>query len=172
MRAVTIVVAVLLLVVAIGCSQIRVRSDYDEDIDFSKYQTFRMAEWKGDDLAARPNPLLKRRVNRALEAELNAKGYTQREQGKPDFIVAFHTGIKKRVAITEDYYPYRWRRGFGKRVSVHTYKEGSLVVDVIDADSKTIVWRGWATGVINRPDQAEEQIRESVTKVLAQFPPE
>jgi hypothetical protein len=53
-------------------------------------------------------------------------------------------------------------------------REGALVLLVSDAAEDRIVWRGWATDVIQdpEPEQIVKKIDEAVTKILARFPPQ
>ena len=54
------------------------------------------------------------------------------------------------------------------------YEQGTLVVDIVDARSNRVVWRGWAQdsveGVIDNQDRMERQFDEAVTRMLKQFP--
>jgi hypothetical protein len=122
---------------------------------------------------AAKNPLMTKRIRRAVESELSAKGYQLIEDGKSDFLVAFHTGVKNKVDVTTYGYRYgRWGRYSGSVVEVDRYKEGTLIVDIIDSNEKELVWRGWATGAVQNPDKAQETISNAVTKLLAKFPPQ
>ena len=154
-----------------GCASIQVRSDYDDTTDFGKYQTFRMLDRKGPRQAAPGMNRLNRLVAEDLKRELEARGLRAIAQGPPDLLVGFHTDVKNRISVTEEWYPYRWR-GPRRSVSVDSYKEGTLVVDLIDRAAEAVVWRGWATGAFRSPEEAEAKVHKAVVKVLEQFPPE
>jgi hypothetical protein len=47
---------------------------------------------------------------------------------------------------------------------------GTLIIDIVDAEKKSLVWRGTAVGVVE-PGRTMEQINETVKKMLANFPP-
>ena len=116
----------------------------------------------------------RKRIREAAAAELGARGFAFNETA-PDFRVAMHGGTKTRVRVTDSGYRYGpgpWWGGHG--VDVYQYEEGTLILDVVDAKSNELIWRGTATGVVNpdaTPEQKEKQIREAVTKMLANFPP-
>jgi hypothetical protein len=54
------------------------------------------------------------------------------------------------------------------------YEAGTLVLDVVDARTNRVIWRGWAQhGVedaLDNPDKMARQIHEGVTRMLAAFP--
>jgi hypothetical protein len=51
------------------------------------------------------------------------------------------------------------------------YKEGTLVIDVVDSKTKKLVWTGTANAEINKkPKDPDEAIHAVVAKVMAAFP--
>ena len=55
---------------------------------------------------------------------------------------------------------------------IQTVSEGTLIVDIIDADSNELIWRGTATGTVERgSDKASEKIHGAVYKIMTKFPP-
>lgn len=54
------------------------------------------------------------------------------------------------------------------------YEQGTLVIDIVDAKTKKVVWRGWSqdtmTGVIDNQDRLQKQVDEGVTKMMLQLP--
>ncbi len=57
---------------------------------------------------------------------------------------------------------------------VTEYDEGTLILDVIDGESRELAWRGVAQAKISRnssPDQRGRKINEAVSKIFANFPP-
>jgi hypothetical protein len=48
---------------------------------------------------------------------------------------------------------------------------GTLVIDIIDPGSKTVIWRGWGRADVNRtPAQTEQLIQTIVAAILGNFP--
>ena len=70
-----------------SCSSVRVATDYDKEIDFNSYKTF--AFFKSGIDKVEISDLDKRRILRAIEAELLAKGFTKSED--PDLLVSIFT---------------------------------------------------------------------------------
>ena len=121
------------------------------------------------------NSLLDKRIKESVNSQLAAKGYTQ-EATNPDFLTLYHTGAEDKVNVTDYGYGYGRYGGWygGGGVDVYQYKEGTLILDVIDAKSKQLVRRGFAQGTID-PDapteKREKRLNEAVSRMLANFPP-
>lgn len=161
-----VVVAITLTSAAGGARAQSVQTDYDRAFDFSKLKSFAFARQErgpGDPLAA--NPLNDRRIRTALDSQLVGHGYSRDSSG-PDFLVAYHAATRARTSLEGwGYGPGRWRGG---RVDVNQYTEGTLIVDMVDAASKQLVWRGTATGTIQLKD-VDKKIREAVKKLTEKF---
>lgn len=176
-KILTTVTMVLLLVVATSCSSVKVAADYDKNADFNQYKTF--AFFKTGIDKAEISDLDKRRILRAIESELMAKGYTKSEN--PDLLVSIFTKSRDKVNVYNNAYgygpygygwgwsPYYWNSGYS---SVSTSTEGTLYVDLIDANKKELVWQGMGVGYLaDRMDKKEERIKEFVAKIMEKYPP-
>jgi len=159
-----------------ACSTLSTGADYDPSTDFSRYKTWDLKE----DRRSIDNPLLARRIETAVTAELAKKGMT-RNTSNPDFWVAVHGRLSKQTQInTYDSgwgYGYGWRYGGGGGMSTTTVTEvpvGTLIVDIVDAGKKELVWRGTASDTLNpeaSPEKKEQNLQEAMAKLLANFPP-
>ncbi len=173
MKTLSLLICLILTTVLVGCSPISVKTDYDREVDFKKYQTFKWMPHseKGGRSAVRENSLLDKRIKRAVDRELKAKGYDVIESGPPDVLLAYHVAVRERVDVSTVGYGY-WRGRFhGRTAYIERYKEGTLVIDFVDPQLKQLVWRGAATGVIGSMEESEERINESVTKIFEKYPP-
>lgn len=166
MKAVRVTLLSLLAIGFTSCSSVVVKSDFDESANFAQYKTFDFIAHRGG------NPLNNKRIEAALEQELVAKGMQKQTAGKPDLLLAYHTNVKDKIDV--DTYGYRYGR-YGRRVGTYTtvqrYKQGTLVVDLVDAEAKELVWRGWAQGEVN-DSVSKEKINDTVAKILAKYPPQ
>lgn len=166
----------LLALAAAACSSVRVTTDHDPTVDFSRLRTFAWMERP----AGVPDPfggntLVENRVVSAIERELTARGM-QPTQGPADFLVAVHTAARDRLDVTTwPSWGYGWRGrrfwGYGERVSVSQWTEGMLIVDFVDPASKDLLWRGVAHRALDSDSGSEESVGETVAKLLAEFPP-
>lgn len=157
-----------------GCATMSVTTDYDQDVDFSEYKTFNWVKQKPKIPPRRriDAALLDKRIRDAVEAELAFKGFRRVTGGIPDFLVAYHLGAENKVDVSAFGYRYgpggRW---VGRQVEVHRYKEGSLILDIVDFDTRQLIWRGTAVGAIYSPADLERKLLEAVGKALDEFPP-
>jgi hypothetical protein len=176
MRTRSIAVVLGLLAMTTGCSTIEVHSDWDREVEFSRYGTYRWAptpKAAAEDRTVRlslvgDRPLFDRRVRRAVDEELAARGLALREEGAADLLLVYHASARKRIDVYD--YPYRRRWGWG--VDAHETREGTLILEMIDRSRNEMVWQGWGVGALGDPESSEERIREIVAKILERYPPE
>ncbi|WP_336066997.1 DUF4136 domain-containing protein [Mesoflavibacter sp. CH_XMU1404-2] len=166
----------LIAMVITSCSSVRVAADYDRQVDFNQYKTF--AFFKSGIDKAEISDLDKKRILRAIEAELLAKGYTKSEN--PDMLVSIFTKSNQRVDVYNNSWGYGawgwgapgWGWGWNMQPNVSTRTQGVLFVDLIDAKKKELVWQGQGTGYLStNMDKKEERIKEFVAKIMEKYPP-
>jgi len=171
----TLPVLLLVLVVA-SCSSVRVQSDYDKNANFNDYKTF--AFYKNGIDKAEISDIDKRRILRAIESEMLAKGFTKSET--PDLLVSIFTKSRQEVNVYNNggygMYGYGWGWSpYYNRNTVSTSTQGSLYIDLIDASKKELIWQGKGSGYLSSSsdvDQKEARINEFVAEILAKYPPE
>ncbi len=174
----TLSVLVLLILVS-SCSSVRVAADYDKNAKFGEYKTF--AFFKTGIDKAEISDLDKRRILRAIEAELLAKGFTKSEN--PDLLVSLFTKSQQRVNVYNNAWGYGgwgwggfgpgWGWGWNNQPTVSTRTQGVLYVDLIDANKKELVWQGMGTGYLSQNMEKKEiRIKEFVSKIMEKYPPE
>jgi hypothetical protein len=169
----TLPLLVILLVVT-SCSSVRVATDYDRNVNFNNYKTF--AFFKTGIDKAEISDLDKRRILRAIESELLAKGFTKSEN--PDLLVSLFTKSREKINVYNNGFgPYGYGWGWNPWYwnnynTVSRSTEGVLYIDLIDASKKELVWQGMGTGYLtSNMEQKEERIKEFVTKIMEKYPP-
>ena len=176
MKKILKILPVLLLsFVVTSCVSVRVATDYDKNANFNDYKTF--AFFKPGIDKAEINDLDKRRILRAIEAELLAKGFTKSES--PDLLISIFTKSNQRVDIYNNYWGYgAWGWGGGpwgwgwNQPMASTSTEGILFIDIINAEKKELIWQGQGTGYLSKNmEKKEERINEFVKKILERYPP-
>ena len=158
-----------------SCGSLRVSSDYDQKADFSNYGSY--AFFKPGIDKVEISDLDKRRILHALEDALGSKGFQASDT--PDLLVSFQTQAKENVNVHHNYPYYGWGWGwwhpFGAYSHPHvsTQTQGILYIDLIDAQTKHLVWQGKGVGVLRDGSVAEREarIREFVQEILNQYPP-
>lgn len=151
----------------------QVKTDFDHQANFSQYKTYSWQKIKP------ANSLWDARIKSAVDAQLTARGWTQVDSGGDVAIVAIATSHTERTLQT--FYDgmgggWRWR-GFGGMGEATTteqdYKEGTLVVDLYDAKTKQLIWRGSSEDTVsNNADKNEKNLKKGVAKMFKKFPPQ
>jgi hypothetical protein len=167
MKRSALLLALAFFALLTGCSTVQVETDYDRSVDFTQYKTYRwIPHVKGtEDNPLMNDQLIRSHVVNSVNAYMAQKGYVKIEDGTPDFLLAYFFTARNRVDVTHHYGYYY------PSTSVHKYKEGTLILDVVDASEKQLIWRGWATDVLQDRNQIASQIDYTVGKLLKKFPP-
>jgi hypothetical protein len=171
-----------------GCTGIPVETDYDPDYKLSLTSSYAWME--APKSAVRDpivdNDLLARRVQRAVDGELAAQGLKLvGADQNPELLVTYHAGATEKIDIdtTDSFYGYYgyypcwhcWGPGlYGRDVWVRYYTEGTLVIDIVDAKTRKLVWRGTADRRIPKfksPLERDVFMRDSVAAIFRHFPP-
>jgi len=151
----------------------QVKTDYDRNTDFSQYKTYSWEKVQTQDA------LWVDRIKEAVNAALTAKGWTPVESGGDVAIVAIETTQTQRTLNT--FYEgfgggWRWRGmgGFGDATTtVENYKVGTLVVDLFDAKTKNLIWRGSSSDTLSdKSDKNIKALGKGVQKMFDHFPPD
>ena len=181
MQLIQRVLGLLLLVAMTGCSTLEITSDADPSANFSKYKTFAW-EPKPQQVTGNPrldSPLLDKRVKTAVEQQLKAKGYSMASD-KPDFYIAYHVALDEKVSVSSmnNYYGYApgwgWNYAYAGGVDVYQYEQGSLMLDIVDAGTHQLVWRGSAQAEVDqyaKEEKKDKLLNDAVGGMLAKFPP-
>ncbi|MEJ2183601.1 MAG: DUF4136 domain-containing protein [Nitrospirota bacterium] len=177
-----------------GCAGMDYSYRYDPGVNYGQLKTysFMPISEKGKE----DTILLMKGMRFAVNQDLEARGY-RRVTENPDFLVALHAVTEQRVDVQQYGYAYSpgfyehpaflHRRPFWGRpepfaysgpgyyeyrsgVDVYKYRVATLVVDIVRADQKELVWRGTAHGELGE-DATQKDIRKIVDKILRGFPP-
>lgn len=167
---------VLLLFFFASCSSVRVYSDYDKNVDFNQYKTYAYLKSGVDKVEI--SDLDKRRILKAIDEQMLAKGFTKSET--PDLFVNIFTKEREQVDVNQFNagWGYGWGFGWnpffygGNTTSVNRYTEGTLFIDLIDAKKKELIWQGEGEGTLTKNvDKKDAVVKEFVYKILSQYPP-
>jgi hypothetical protein len=162
-------IAMFFVLTAASLAQ-QVKTDYDHNASFDQYKTYSWEKVQTRD------PLLVDRIKEAVNGALAAKGWTQVDSGGDVSIVAIEITQNRQTLNTfYDGFGGGWRfGGFGDATTTtETYKVGDLVVDLFDAKTKNLIWRGSSSDTLsNNPDKNTKNLDKGVKKMFAHFPPE
>ncbi len=149
---------------------LKVFTDYDMSATFTNFKTFGL--YNSDSSLTALSPLNKDRLLNAVITDADLRVNT---------IAIFRDRVS--VSSNTNYYgyggvyrPYMWGTGMGVSANtsydVQHYKDGSLIIDIVDASAKKLVWQGTGNREIDKPlSKPDEQIPAAIAKILAGFPP-
>ena len=180
--AIQLLLAVMVLAVSASAEKIRVH--YDKAIDFTKFKTYGWAP-----VGAVAHPMLALDIVGAVEDELNARGL-KKVPADPDLLVQIYGAVDTEVSMTSNNPIYNatggippfdpsmtspgnslyWDGYYGNStVLVHP---GQLIIDLIDAKAKKLVWRGMGSEAIspNNPDKLMDEANSTVSKLFKEYP--
>jgi hypothetical protein len=153
----------LALCAAAGAADIKV--DHDWQTDFTRYGTWR---WRKGTPA--PDPVADKRLREAIESSLAARGLTRVESGA-DLDVVYHVAAEHKIGVENLGYKQPFFEGRATRIRYLSV--GTLVLDMIDASSGKVVWRGEAhDATTTAVSDIERMIDEGIAQLLEDFPPE
>jgi len=170
--------AALVMVPAVAMAQ-KTTYDFDKDAKFDTYKTYALK-------AGTPvgQQLIDDRIVSAIDAAMTSKGFTKSEN--PDVYVIYHVAFDKQKDIStysSGYgggygpYGYGWGGGWGggtTSTQVRDILVGTLVIDMADAKTKQMAWRGMGVKEVDttaKPEKRDKSINNAVTKIFKNYPP-
>ncbi len=184
--------AVLVLGLA-SCTSVKTSTNYDPNSvqALDSYRTYAWLPMKEGADTRIYNPIIQSRVRLAVDRELAERGFRLVDENQnPDFKLGWHGAIDKRVEVDviNNFYGYQWDPWFdpffgpvayggagAPTATVREYREGTLILDVVDARSNNLVWRGTAEATLADnmiAKKSQKLIDNAVEKILKDFPPE
>jgi hypothetical protein len=173
------------LILAAGCAGQQVTTDYSPATSFSQYKTFALV--MPPDTGAQQ--LLDQRVRNAVQAQLTTKGLTLADRQSADLYVGYGMVDRTHRQVYTYNDGWGWGGGWGWRYwrwgvawpmtvqrRVETYTDGTVVVNLVDAKTKQVVWEGEVPDVVNlpvdNPVRATKEVDAAVTKLFTKYPPQ
>lgn len=168
-----------------------------QGVNFSRFKTYDWAKTEvkstGDANPIYKSSLADEMIQNAIGQELSKRGIRRvTGNARPDFYVTYHLYVENAERTVSNppapgyAYPYAvsYRGGFLPinygywyspayfNTGYHTeqYKEGTMIVDIIDARSNDLVWRGSVADPVNDPASFGKQFSESARDILEKFP--
>lgn len=166
-----------IVVSVVSCKPtLNVTSDYDRSATFSSYKTFSLYYLFTNRNVTQLN---EERIWNSIREEMLKKGYRE-DNNNPDVFVNAVSVVnnKKYLSATSGgngygavYRPYGGFASGSGTIQPVNYKEGSLMIDVIDRKTYKLVWEGSGSAEFEKqPKDPEKVIKNAVNKILASFP--
>lgn len=181
-RSTSCLLVMMALVLLAACaSGPTIRTEANPSVSLSSYRSFAFFSPLATDNAGYETTLTTR-LKDATRRNLEAKGYVYAE-ADPDLLVNFFVNIEARQEVRTyntapvgyGYYGYRF--GYygawgGTEIQTVNYKEGTLTIDLVDAERKLLAWQGQAEGRVPRNAGKDPGARVDavVTEILAGLP--
>jgi hypothetical protein len=173
------------LMLCSGCTYVHVSADWDPSANLTAFQTYAWmpGPQKETGNVRLDNPLLDKRIRKAVNQRLQFQGYSEATDSSPDFLLGYHLSLDRKLTATtiNDYYGYGYGRhghwgigGVGSRTYIKEYDVGVIIIDLVDSTDNELVWRGSGETRVtdsSNPAEADRKIALVVAKILEQFPP-
>ena len=183
----TIAAALLIATLMTGCASTqKIRSDFDRDADFSRFQTYNFYTDAGPE-STNYQSLFSQYMVSAISKEMDARGYEKSDD--PDLLVNFNAILRDKTKVTTrpapvsygGYYGYRrsyydpwsgYSHSYATETHVSEYTEGTLNIDLVDAKNKKMVWEAVAVGRVREEtlQNLEQAVMEAVPRFFETYP--
>ncbi|MFT4533482.1 MAG: hypothetical protein ACJA1A_003192 [Saprospiraceae bacterium] len=148
-----------------SCSSTQYLTDSLGSVDASQFASYTLEDNCGDDI----NPIMQIRIKNAIQKTLRVRNLTNNENANLLVKYFVKNTNKKYVQECRDDY-LRWEGGRKCIDRVISYEEGSIVVDMIDTRTNTIIWHGAAYGPSwDRLSDPDKHINGTVSNLLDRF---
>lgn len=170
--------------------EIRVQST--PDLDLSRYATYNFVTHPGTD-RGNYRSITTRYLEEAVDRQMSARGFQKTRN--PQLLIDFHTQLRNRLQGTMGPGPgpgWGWGAGWGwgwggwgpgwwgpgpwgwgtYGGDIEAYTEGTLTIDVIDANTKDAIWSGSAVSRVTRAayEHPQAAVDQTVDYIFAKFP--
>jgi hypothetical protein len=156
-----------------ACATTNVRSLVERGIDVQQYRTYSwgsLPEQATGDPRLDNNQFFQDRIEAAVEHNLNARGFEKAPAGESDLLIRYYASVEQQVNANGVDQPYT----SCESCQPYVFDAGTIVVDLVDARTRRLVWRGWAEdsidGVVDNQAWMEKRVDESVARILKQLP--
>jgi hypothetical protein len=174
-------IAIVLFLLS-ACTNVQVSQDYDPLSDRLQYGAWQWRE------AVQPtvgdiridNPLLDRRIRTAVGNHLESRGVARASE-RPEIYLSYRLDVERKIESDATHttvgfgrYYHPWYGGIGTETSIRQYDESRLTIDIHQADTGQLLWRGVGTyrfRTYKTPQDAAVAMQTIVDKILFQFPP-
>ena len=174
-----IAMAIFSVVTLTGCAaHVTVSSHVERGLDLSRYRTF---DWgpadalPAGDARLDKNPFFEDRVLGAIEKGLAARGFALATAEAPDLLIHYHANISRRIHVNHADSAYGYCSQADCPPQIVEYEAATLVLDIVDARTKTLIWRGWAQNnvdeMLNNPGRMAKTVEDAVARMLLRLPP-
>ncbi len=161
-----------------ACSSTTVDVRVTPGLDMAAYQVYSWLplarEGTGDPRF--DDELVHSQIVSAVESELGTRGYVVSQGAEPDFLVAYHLAVEHRIHTSTMYEDHGYRPGWSweqPMSQITSYDEGTLILDLLEARTRKIVWRASLQARVDSdasPEKRARRIVKAVAKLMQSLP--
>jgi hypothetical protein len=160
----------------------KMATDFNPNLDFSKYKTFAYIGGVESLVRLQLNPeLLGDRIHRSVTRELTAKGLREvQPEENPDLVVRYSVQTESDATVTGtlnwgtygSYYYGYWTVMY-TTMNTPVTRQGLLGIELIDAKARDLAWRLFVSEKIvhNDFDKIWKEADKNIVKGFKQYPP-
>ena len=157
-------------------TSMEVFSDSDKALNISNYHTYNWPQLKAiESKGMNPlyyNELNDKRIRDAVNKEMAARNFSM-STGSAELEIHYHIIVEDKMGTyTETGGNQNHPMAYTPRITNYQYRQGTLIIDVMDIKTNSLVWRGWATDVVTNTARKnpEAAIQNAVSKIFKVFP--
>jgi hypothetical protein len=154
-----------------GCAVRRVDSYLARGVNLASYRTYAWTPVQPGatgDVRLDNNEIFQQCVQAAVEKQLVSRGF-EKTVTAPQLLVHYHASVEQRIDLTER---EPWEACAECKPFI--YDAGTLMIDLVDARTSDLLWRGWSQsnidGIVDNQRWLEDQIDETVAKIFERLP--
>lgn len=145
----------------------QVSVNYNHEVDFSQFHTY---AWGSNNANAIKDSILAQQAQQDINAAMQSKGLTMvQENQNPDLLLTANGGLREQTSWNA-WGMRGWGGGMGS-ITPEQNVEGTMIVDLFNAKSQELVWRGIAENTLNhKGSKNQEMVQKAVDKMFKQWP--
>lgn len=166
--------------ISTSCTQ-KLYVEREPNVPIEQYRSY---AWNKLEASNAVHPLyhtneLNQQIIREIDKDFAKKGL-KRNTVKPDFLVDFHIYVEEQK-YQNTVCPAGFYRGerylselkentYCESPQIVSYDDGTLIIDIVDAHTKQLVWRASMNDLLDNPANASKIFSKKVNKMLRKFP--
>jgi hypothetical protein len=145
----------------------QVSVNYNHNQDFTQYHTY---AWGSNNANEIRNSILAQVAQQDINNALQSRGLQQvQEDQNPDLLLTSNGGLRQQTSWNA-WGMRGWGGGMGG-ITPQENVEGTLIVDLYDAKTQSLVWRGIAQNTLNNNgNKNQEMVGKAVNKMFQKYP--
>ena len=162
-----------------GCASNPVSTDYDNSADFAKYRSFNFVAQQSAE-GEQYQSLLDKRLEASITNEMQSRGYSLAAAGTAaELSVDYHAHVEEKQKVVSSPEPVHWGRGwydpwpaYNNNVRTVDYKQGTLIINLVDTANKQMVWQGTMQGTVKRSsiENPGPAVADAVARMFSEYP--